>query len=130
MRSDIINAAAGWLAEILNEQYLGAVYKFNAAEAGEEAAWPYYDPSSKAVNDPLKAAERVKILLEAGVPLVKTWAHEVTETPLPGDDEEVYTRPEPSGQLSPSLVAKALDGMPPASREYFLAAIKSAAAPL
>ena len=129
VRSDIINAAAGWLAEVLNEQLLAAVYRFNAA-AEEEAAWPYYDPSSKAVNDPTKAAERVKILLESGIPLVKEWVHEVTETPQPGNDDEVYTRPEPSGQLSPSLVAKALDGMPAASRDYFLAAIKSAASPL
>lgn len=130
VRSDIINAAAGWLAEVLNEQLLAAVYRFNAAAAEEEAAWPYYDPSSKAVNDPTKAAERVKILLESGIPLVKEWVHEVTETPQPGNDDEVYTRPEPSGQLSPSLVAKALDGMPAASRDYFLAAIKSAASPL
>ena len=130
MRSDIINAAAGWLAEILNEQYLGTVYKFNAAETGEEAAWPYYDPSSKAVKDPLKTAERVKTLLESGIPLVKEWVHEITETPQPGDDDEVYTRPEPSGSLSPSLVAKALDGMPPASREYFQAALNKASAPL
>lgn len=72
----------------------------------------------------------MKILLESGIPLVKEWVHEVTETPQPGNDDEVYTRPEPSGQLSPSLVAKALDGMPAASRDYFLAAIKSAASPL
>lgn len=130
VRSDIINAAAGWLAEVLNEQLLAAVYRFNAAAAEEEAAWPYYDPSSKAVNDPTKAAERVRILLESGIPLVKNWVHEVTETPQPGDDDEVYTRPDPSGQLSPALVAKALDGMPAASRDYFLAAIQSAASTL
>ena len=130
VRSDIINAAAGWLAEVHNEQLLAAVYRFNAAAAEEEAAWPYYDPSSKAVNDPTKAAERVRILLESGIPLVKNWVHEVTETPQPGDDDEVYTRPDPSGQLSPALVAKALDGMPAASRDYFLAAIQSAASTL
>lgn len=130
VRSDIIDAAADWLAEILNEQYLGAVYGFNAPASSEEAAWPYYAPASKSINDPLKAAERVQVLLESGMPLVKKWAHEVTETPQPGEDDEVYTRPDPSGPLSPSLVAKALDGMPPASRDYFLAAIKNASSPV
>lgn len=130
VRSDIIDASAKWLAEILNEQYLGTVYKFNGGNTGEEAACPYYDPASKSVKDPLKTAQRVQVLLESGIPLVKEWVHEVTETPQPGDDDEVYTRPDPSGPLSPSLVAKALDGMPPASRDYFMAAIKNASSPL
>ena len=151
------------------------MYRFNASGTGEEAAWPYYDPSSKAVNDPNAAVDRIGKILAAGIPLSRTYVYETIEAPIPGDDDELFESadddkvypkalaltsmvsnglpisqsfaynymgfpapangealvepPTTANPLSP-LVAKALDGMPTASREYFLAAIKSAAAPL
>lgn len=130
VRSDIIDAAADWVAEILNEQLLAAVYEFNGDGGNEDAADPYFEPSSKTVNDPLKASERVKVLLDCDIPLRKDWVHEVTESPMPGADDEVYTRPAPSGMGNSALMAKALDGMPTAAREYYLGELKKAAASL
>lgn len=130
VRSDIIDAAADWVAEVINEQLLTAVYEFNDAGGNEDASYPYFKPSGKAVNDPHKAAERVKVLLDCNIPLRRDWVHEITESPMPGANDEIYTRPEPSGLANPALMAKALDNMPPAARDYFMAEINKASSPL
>lgn len=125
VRSDIINAAAAWVAEILNEQLLPSVYALNTGDAGEDAVYPYYAPGSKTASNPDGVAVRVKTLLEAGIPLKKDWVHEVTETPQPGPEDEVYTRPDPV--MSGAMMGKALDRMPAAAREYYIGKLQEAA---
>lgn len=123
VRSDIINAAAAWVAEILNTQLLSSVYHLNLpATAAEESILPFFDPGSKVVQSPSEIASRIKTLLEAGIPLKKDFVHELTETPQPTNGEEVYTAPMPMGNSA--MLAKAFEKMPPAAREYYLAKLK------
>ncbi|MEG0587666.1 MAG: DUF935 family protein [Akkermansia sp.] len=120
VRGDIVDAAAGWCAEILNEQYLPAVYALNFGDTTEDAGLPYFEPSAKVNHDPKAAAEIVEILLRAGIPLVKNFAHEFTGTPQPQEDDEVYTAPSPQQGISGNILAK----MPVQAREYYLAKAK------
>lgn len=90
VRSDIINAAAAWAAEVLNEQLLPAVYALNVGDGGEDAVYPYYDPSTKTVDDPNARVDRVIKIMGAGIPLSKAYVYEMIEAPAPGAGEELF----------------------------------------
>lgn len=90
VRSDIINAAAAWVAEILNEQLLPSVYALNTGDAGEDAVYPYYAPGSKTVDDPNAKVDRITKILAAGIPLSKSYVYETIEAPAPGDEDELF----------------------------------------
>nr|DAE02058.1 MAG TPA: portal [Siphoviridae sp. ct1Eo1] len=175
VRSDIIDAAAGWLCEILNEQMLAAVYEYNGAPGNEDSSLPYFAPASKTVNDPNAAVDRIGKILDKGIPLSKSYVYETIEAPMPGYDEELFesqgddkvypkalalasmvanglpvsqswaysymgfpapaegeavVTPPASGMGNPALMAKALDGMPAAAREYYMAELNKAATTL
>lgn len=175
VRSDIIDAAADWVAEVMNEQLLTAVFDFNGPAGNEDSSLPYFAPTSKEVKDRNAAVDRIGKILDKGIPLSKSYVYETIEAPMPGDDEELFESqgddkvypkalaltsmvsnglpvsqawaysymgfpapaageavitPPASGIGNPALMAKALDGMPSAAREYYLGELNKAAASL
>jgi len=90
VRSDIIDAAADWVAEVLNEQLLTSVAALNGIQGNEDSKLPWYEPGAKTVHDPKSNAERIKLILEAGIPLSKAYVYEQLQAPVPGDGDELF----------------------------------------
>jgi len=129
VRADIIDSAANWLAEILNEQLLTAVAAVNLGDPGEDSRLPWLTPARKSKKDGKVTAETLEILLRAGIPLRKEEVYDAIDMsqPEPGDDifaaapaPAVPDFGGPPAALPPdvrAVVAK----MPIDAREYFLA---------
>jgi phage gp29-like protein len=131
VRADIIDAAAQWLAEVLNEQLVPSVARINYGDPGEEGSLPWFEPGRKQVKDQKVVADTVKVLLEAGIPLSKKWVYETMDIPEPEEDEPVFggapAAPLPAlgeGVADVPAVARALAALPLDAREYFLARLK------
>ena len=90
VRADIIDGAAAWLAEILNEQLITAVVAMNFGEPTEDAALPYFQPARKNVKDTKQTAEIFKLVLDAGIPLKKNEVYDALDLGQPGVGEEVF----------------------------------------
>lgn len=79
VRSDIIDAAADWVAEVMNEQLLTAVFDFNGPAGNEDSSLPYFAPTSKEVKDRNAAVDRIGKILDKGIPLSKSYVYETID---------------------------------------------------
>lgn len=99
IRADVIQAAADWLASILNQQLIQAILELNYGDADNA---PELRAEPVRQKDYLAQAQRDQILLSAGIELPKAWFYERHDIPLPGSDEEVIRRNTPE-TLGPPL---------------------------
>lgn len=88
VRADRLQAAAQWCADLLNYQLVPAVLRANWGDTMEP---PVIVPDLDDEPDPLKLAERDKVLLDAGVPLPRAWFYERHSVPVPVEGEETIT---------------------------------------
>lgn len=86
VRADRIMAVAGHAAKIINRQLLPAICRLNYGDARE---CPWIQPCEKEAKDEKAMAERDRILLEAGLPMPRTWFYERHSIPQPAEGEEV-----------------------------------------
>lgn len=103
--SDVINAVAAWLAEILNDQFIPAICAMNR-ESLDHSKLPWFEPSPKSIKDRKLLAETAKIMLECGMRLPVNWLHEQLDVPLPSEGEE--TMPSLNQQLTRATLSAAL----------------------
>ena len=128
VRADIIDSAAAWLAEVLNEQLVPAIWMMNHGVPGEESELPWYEPSRKAMRDAKVLAETMEILQRCGVAIPEDWAYEVMDIPKPEEGEMVLKPVQAAAPAAPSMppmlgkadALRALATMPVEAREYFL----------
>jgi len=90
VRADRIMAVACYAAKIINRQLLPAFCRLNFGDTRE---CPWIQPSQKEARDEKSMAERDRILLEAGVPMPRTWFYERHAIPQPTEGEEVIVGP-------------------------------------
>ena len=129
VRADIIDAAAKWLATVLNEQFIPAIVTLNLGDAGEDSALPYLQPPSKDKKDTLILAQTFEIILRSGIPLLKTEVYDALDMSQPQDGDETFQGVPaaaagiPAG--TPPDIRAMLAKLPLDAREYFLARLKS-----
>jgi phage gp29-like protein len=141
VRSDIIDAAANWLAEVLNEQFVPALARLNPgpAAAVDFSALPWWEAGREEQKDVKVLAETLAILTAAGIPVRRDFAYELLDFPEPQPGEPVIGQsappaiPDPRSAIRnpqsggapaaalPPTVRQALAKMPLDAREYFLA---------
>ena len=92
VRADRIMAVAGHAARIINRQLLPAICRLNFGDARE---CPWIQPGEKEAKDEKAMAERDRTLLEAGLPLPRTWFYERHAIPQPAEGEEVIVARSP-----------------------------------
>jgi phage gp29-like protein len=88
VRADFIQAAADFVAGVINQQLVPAILRLNY---GDEAEAPYFLPQPQKIEDTKANAERDNILLQQGVELPKKWFYERHGIPLPQEGEETIT---------------------------------------
>jgi phage gp29-like protein len=127
VRSDIIDAAAAWLAELLNEQLIPAIIAVNLGDLDEDSALPYFEPARKSKKDGKLIAETLQILLAAGIPLLRSEVYEAIDMSLPAAGADVISgpaaaAPPPPGGLPAGMdIQRFIARLPVDAREYFLA---------
>lgn len=90
-------------AEAITDQVVRLVWNLNTEQRQAiglgEARMPSYSPVQERREDPMKAAEQAKVMLDSGVSLSKTEYYERTGWRMPADDEEVIEpqQPDPMG---------------------------------
>lgn len=89
VRADVIDAAASWLAEVLNEQLVPSIAAQNYGDPGEEGRLPWYEPTRKMMRDQKVLAETIRILKEAGLRIPIEWIYESMDIPRPEAADEV-----------------------------------------
>ncbi len=105
VRADRLQAAAQWCADLLNYQLVPAILRANWGDTSEP---PHIVADVDDEPDPLKLAERDKVLLDAGIQLPRSWFYERHGIPEPVDGEETITgraQPAPGGFGAPALPA-------------------------
>jgi phage gp29-like protein len=90
VRADIIDSAALWLAEVLNEQLVPSIVAVNYGDMGEDSALPWFQPARKSKKDTKVIAETFKVLIEAGIPVLKEEVYDAVDLSQPKDGEEVF----------------------------------------
>jgi phage gp29-like protein len=135
VRGDVIDAAAGWLAEVRNEQLLPAIARVNGV-AMDFSEMPWWEASRDQVRDTQAAATMVATLRNAGVPMVRSYVYELLEMPEPGPGDEVFEPLAPAGYPPVGgpggfggggvaevrrAIGEYVARMPRDAREYFLA---------
>jgi phage gp29-like protein len=103
VRDDIIDAAKGWAARMVNEQLIPAIVRLNF---GDEEMLPWISAEQEEQKDNVAMATRDKTLIEAGLPLPKQWLYERHKIPPPKDGEDVVEKSAPA----PVVVPGALPG--------------------
>ena len=123
VRGDIIDSAALWLAEVLNEQLIPAVVAANFGELEEDAALPWFQPARKEKKDVKVIAETVEIILRSGIPLLQEEIYDSLDFSQPTAGDDVFI-----GQSVPALptdtppaLRQVLAKLPLDAREYLLA---------
>ena len=97
-----------------------------------EAPMPGYDEElfeSQGDDKVYPKALALASMVANGLPVSQSWAYSYMGFPAPAEGEAVVTPPA-SGMGNPALMAKALDGMPAAAREYYMAELNKAATTL
>jgi len=120
IRADIVDAAAGWLAEILNEQLIPALVTHYTGTQPAPATLPWFEPTRKQTADTKLTAETIEILVRAGLPIPKAWAYTTLDIPEPTDGEPTIQPPAPQTDLAPALAA-----MPVEARAYMLSHMRA-----
>lgn len=97
VRGDVIQAAADFVAGIINTQLVPMILRLNFPDDSEA---PEFCPEEKRIEDAKANAERDDILLKQGVEMPKGWFYDRHNIPLPAEGEEVISgRP----QSAPAL---------------------------
>jgi phage gp29-like protein len=125
VRSDIIDSAALWLAEILNEQLVSSVAAINYGETGEDSALPWFQPARKSKKDTKVIADTFEVILRSGIPLLKEEVYDALDMsqPKPGEDAfEGTAGGIPAG--TPPEMRRLLAKLPLDAREYVLAKLR------
>lgn len=130
IRSDVIDSAALWLAEILNEQLIPAVVEANHGEVDEDAALPWFQPQRKEKKDTKLLAETVEIVLRSGIPLLKEEVYDALDFSQPQKGDEAFEglpgaqggdTPGPPALPPTPEIRRMLARLPLDAREYFMA---------
>ena len=89
IRTEVLQSVASWVASILTEQLIPAIVRLNFGNIPAEDM-PYAEITIPRVKDAKAAAERFKILNEAGVKMPLKWVYEELEIPEPVDGEAIF----------------------------------------
>ena len=124
IRSDVIDSAAQWLAEVLNEQLIPSIIALNYGDQGDDSTLPYFQPARKSSKDALAMAQTLQIVLQSGIPITKAQAYELLDLSAPQDGEAVFASAPltPAAQAPPEL-GRLLAKLPLDAREYIMARI-------
>lgn len=121
VRSDLMDTAANWLAEVLNEQLIPAIARINLGLITEDAALPYFAPARKNQKDSKALAETFEIILRSGIPLLKQEVYEALDMSQPREGEDAFSGTPGGGGAGPGPDLRAmLAKLPQDAREYFL----------
>lgn len=128
VRADIIDSAALWLAEVLNEQLIPAVVAVNHGETGEDAALPWFQPARKDKKDTKLLAETYEIVLRSGIPLLQEEVYDGLDLSRPQPGDETFGGPASAAAAGGGVPAppspelrRMLARLPLDAREYFMA---------
>lgn len=89
----IKQAAANFVARVLNQQLIPAILMENYGDA-EEA--PYFCPKPETQKDLQATATMIKTAVETGIEVPVKWAHAELNIPLPQAGEETIERAQPA----------------------------------
>lgn len=122
IRSDIIDSAALWLAEIFNEQLIPSIAAVNFGEVTEDSSLPWFQPARKDKKDTKVIAETFEIILRSGIPLLKEEVYDALDMSQPKPGEDAFEGPAGGipANVPPDMRAM-LAKLPLDAREYFLA---------
>jgi phage gp29-like protein len=132
VRADVIDSAAAWLAEVLNEQLIPAVVSLNYGETDEDSSLPWLQPTRKSKKDTKVIAETFEIILRSGIPLVREEVYDALDMSMPEAGDEVFSSiPNPQSPISDPSAAESspeirrlLAKLPLDAREYFMAKLR------
>ena len=124
IRADVIDSAAQWLAEVLNEQLIPSIITLNYGDQGDDSFLPWFQPARKSSQDALAMAQTLQIVLQSGIPITKAQAYELLDLAAPQDSEAVFASAPvtPAAQAPPDL-GRLLAKLPLDAREYLMARI-------
>lgn len=92
VRREVITGLAQWAADVLNYQLVPALVEINYGPGADPADLPVIAPDTSVPSDPRAEAERLEILVRAGVPIPLRWALETHGVPEPEAGEAVIER--------------------------------------
>lgn len=90
IRDEIIQAAADWVATVLNQQLVPSIVRMNF---GTDTEAPEFCPKREEARDLKADADRICQLLDRSVPIPRDWLYRSQQIPLPQEGEEVITGP-------------------------------------
>lgn len=89
IRTEYIRSISSWVAGILTTQLIPAIVRLNFGAIASEDM-PYATITVPEVKDQKAITERVKMILEMGVPVTEKWVYETLEIPEPQDGNELF----------------------------------------
>lgn len=89
VRREVITGLAQWAADVLNYQLVPALVEINYGPGADPADLPVIAPDTSVPSDPRAEAERLEILVRAGVPIPLRWALETHGIPEAEEGEAV-----------------------------------------
>lgn len=92
VRQEVLQAAAWWVADLLNYQLVPAVLRLNYGTA--PAALPRISPDLSLPTDPKALADRDAVLRSMGLRMPQDWLYERHGVPQPTGDEPTLGGPE------------------------------------
>lgn len=116
IRTEVLQSVASWVASILTEQLIPAIVRLNFGSIPAEDM-PYAEIVIPRVKDTKAAAERFKILKEAGVKMPLKWVYEELEIPEPVEGEEIFGEDDEPDELDPPQPLDELDPLEAARME-------------
>ena len=90
IRDEIVQAAANWVAGVLNQQLVPAIVELNY---GDRQELPELCPKPAEARDLKADADRICALLDRQVPIPRDWLYRSQQIPIPRDGEDVITGP-------------------------------------
>ena len=116
IRTEVLQSVASWVASILTEQLIPAIVRLNFGSIPAEDM-PYAEITIPRVKDTKAAAERFKILNEAGVKMPLKWVYEELEIPEPVDGEAIFGEEDTPDELDTPDTLDELDPLEAARLE-------------
>lgn len=86
VRSDVVDAAARFVEEVVEQQLVPAILQLNFDDT---ELCPEICAEPRRQEDRVANAERDKLLIDIGLPLPKNWLYERHDVPIPAEGEEV-----------------------------------------